>query len=132
MGDIKFACPHCAQHITCDELWAGHQLECPSCKNQLAVPAAPAPQSASGRPLVPAPPATAQARVTLNKPAAAATAGAGGAPQRTIPSRNLAPPPKKKGSMVTKFATAAAVLVLLGAGVYFGYPWISGMQNKVD
>jgi hypothetical protein len=68
-------------------------------------------------------------RVTLNKPAPAATADA---PQRVIPIRNLAPPPKKKGSMVTKFATAAAVLVLLGAGVYFGYPWISGMQNKVD
>ena len=53
MANIKFACPHCSQHITCDELWGGHHLECPNCKNTLAVPAVAAPSAPS---LVPKPP----------------------------------------------------------------------------
>jgi len=37
--DIRFACPHCAQHIVVDESGAGLQIECPDCHSQLAVPA---------------------------------------------------------------------------------------------
>jgi hypothetical protein len=131
MADIKFACPHCAQHITCDELWGGHQLDCPSCKNPLSVPAAPAPQAgpgeSTGNPLVPKPPV--EARLSIG--GAHATAAASTA-QRTIPIRNLVPPPPKKKNALVKYSILAAVLVLLGVGVYFAYPWISGMQNKVN
>src|SRR6266705_1524005 len=48
MAEFKFACLHCGQKIQVDELWSGHELQCPSCHKNLTVPpnpaAAPAPR----------------------------------------------------------------------------------------
>src|SRR6266567_512838 len=84
MADIKFACPNCNQHITCDELWGGHQLECPGCKSPLMVPANAPPEPAEpvGNMLVPKPPASFQARLSTNPHTAGQQTAA---PQRTIP-----------------------------------------------
>jgi hypothetical protein len=38
MSDIKFACPHCGQHIACDDLYCGEKIACPGCKGALYVP----------------------------------------------------------------------------------------------
>jgi hypothetical protein len=38
MSDIKFACPHCRQHITCDGDYASICIDCPSCGGMLMVP----------------------------------------------------------------------------------------------
>jgi len=38
MREIKFACPHCGQHIACDEAYCGHQIRCPSCEGGLIAP----------------------------------------------------------------------------------------------
>ncbi len=38
MIEIKFACPHCRQHIACDEGYADSWIECPSCARTLVVP----------------------------------------------------------------------------------------------
>ena len=38
MREIKFACPHCSQHIACDEGYCGYQIGCPSCEGGLIVP----------------------------------------------------------------------------------------------
>lgn len=38
MSELKFSCPHCTQHISCDPAWAGHSLQCPSCQKQITVP----------------------------------------------------------------------------------------------
>src|SRR5258708_7711782 len=38
MTEIKFACPHCRQHIACDEGYADLWIECPSCARTLVVP----------------------------------------------------------------------------------------------
>jgi hypothetical protein len=38
MKEIKFACPHCSQHIACDEGYCGYQIRCPSCEGALLVP----------------------------------------------------------------------------------------------
>src|SRR5579872_3675356 len=131
MADIKFACPHCSQHITCDELWGGHQLDCPSCKNALTVPGnAPPPAVSAAASLTPKPPASAEPRLAINAPHAGAPAA--GAPQRTIPIRNLAPPkPKRRNPLVT-YSIAAAVLILLAAGGYFGYGYVNKMQDNVN
>jgi hypothetical protein len=131
MADIKFSCPHCNQHITCDELWGGHQLQCPGCQGGIIVPAvAAAPPEPTANSLVPKVPA---GPGKLSKaPAPSAAAAGGSAPGRTIPIRNLAPAVKKKQSPVVKFAIAAAVLVVLGAGGYFGYIWLSDMQSKAN
>ena len=38
MNEIKFACPHCQQHIACDEVYCGYQIRCPACEGGLLVP----------------------------------------------------------------------------------------------
>src|SRR5882762_8894891 len=38
MNEIKFACPHCNQHIACDEGYCGYPIRCPSCEGGLIVP----------------------------------------------------------------------------------------------
>jgi hypothetical protein len=38
MREIKFACPHCSQHIACDEAYCGYQIRCPACEGGLIVP----------------------------------------------------------------------------------------------
>jgi len=38
MNEIKFACPHCHQHIACDEGYCGYQIACPACEGAMIVP----------------------------------------------------------------------------------------------
>jgi hypothetical protein len=38
MGESKFACPVCGQHITADASAAGEKLECPTCFRNIIVP----------------------------------------------------------------------------------------------
>jgi DNA-directed RNA polymerase subunit RPC12/RpoP len=38
MSDIKFACPHCRQHVACDSAYGDLRIECPSCGLPLMVP----------------------------------------------------------------------------------------------
>jgi len=41
MRDLKFACPHCEQHIKCDDSVAGQTIPCPACGEPVIVPAMP-------------------------------------------------------------------------------------------
>ena len=41
MADMRFTCSHCGQEIECDELWSGHQIQCPTCQTELTVPPKP-------------------------------------------------------------------------------------------
>jgi len=41
MSEFKFACPACAQHITCDSAKTGTTVDCPTCFQKLIVPHAP-------------------------------------------------------------------------------------------
>jgi hypothetical protein len=38
MSEIKFACPHCDQHIACDDLYCGERIACPGCNGILFIP----------------------------------------------------------------------------------------------
>src|SRR5580765_6836654 len=38
MSDLKFTCPSCAQHIQCDQSYAGEKIPCPSCASLVRVP----------------------------------------------------------------------------------------------
>jgi len=113
-------CPHCGQAITCDDQWAGQQLQCPLCQGAFSVPAA-------HNPLVPKPSAGGANKLSLGghsqKPAQ---------PGRDIPIRNLAPPVAKKKSPLVKVITTVLVLAALGAGGYFGWGWVSSYQEKVN
>ena len=55
MSELKFSCPHCAQHISCDSAWAGLSIQCPSCQQQIAVPSAGVPLATSRPPVTSAP-----------------------------------------------------------------------------
>jgi hypothetical protein len=41
IGELKFACPVCHQHIVCDLSAAGRQIECPTCFRPVVVPKSP-------------------------------------------------------------------------------------------
>ncbi len=149
MADIKFSCPHCHQHITCDELWGGHQLQCPSCQGTLTVPARPAPAAPPPPPPPPRPvsasaPAAGSGsshvfkapsggpKLSLGKAhAPSGEAGAAAAaPQKSIPIRNLAPPPPKKANVILTIAKVVAVVAVLGVGGYFGFTYLREWQDK--
>jgi len=38
MSEIKFACPHCAQHVACDSDYADMCIVCPGCSQSMVVP----------------------------------------------------------------------------------------------
>jgi len=40
MAEIKISCEHCGQHIQCNDGYRGMQIDCPSCRRVLQVPAA--------------------------------------------------------------------------------------------
>lgn len=138
MADIKFSCPHCNQHITCDELWGGHQLQCPSCQGTLTVPARPAPAPAPAPASAPAAgsgsshvfKAPAANAPRLSKAQAPAPEAGAPPPAKNIPIRNLAPPkPKKANTIVTILKVTGVVAVLAVAG-YFGFIWLRKLQDK--
>jgi len=116
MADIKFSCPHCGQHISCEEVWSGHQIQCPACQNNLMVPHAhPPPAAAVPGPVVPEPQAPSRSRLAAGSRQAARPAAAGTVPQR----QRVARPPKGRNSLL-QFAVSAVVLGLLGwAGFVF-------------
>src|SRR5690242_21488678 len=38
MSELKFICPACNQHISCEKAYVGHKLPCPTCGAELRVP----------------------------------------------------------------------------------------------
>ncbi len=41
MSEFKFSCPHCDQHILCDEQLSGREIHCPNCQHLFQVPPVP-------------------------------------------------------------------------------------------
>jgi hypothetical protein len=50
---------------------------------------------------------------------------------RGIPIRNLAPPPPKKKNPYIQYGTYLVVLIALGVGGYFGYPYFQNWWAKI-
>jgi len=127
MADLRFTCSHCGQEIECDELWSGHQIQCPTCQTELTVP--------------PKPDAPPHATLASAKP---------GQPRLSIGQsrneRSAAPPPPppqmatlqqqlnqaklaRKGNPM-KWVTISAVVIALGVAGYFGYPYLRDWMAK--
>jgi hypothetical protein len=41
MSDFKFDCPHCQQHLQCDEQFSGREIQCPGCDHLIRIPPVP-------------------------------------------------------------------------------------------
>src|SRR5688572_12058089 len=129
MSEIKFSCPICAQHISCDAQCAGMQIQCPACEKEIQIPvpaSAPAPPPPSARPLkVSLPTAATHSAPSVAPPPPAA-------PQ--IPFRPTLPAmtadaPSGTGKRV---AVWAAVIVVGGAALYGALTWASSTQKKFN
>ena len=41
MNQFKFSCPHCEQHLQCDEQASGREIQCPNCHHLIHIPPIP-------------------------------------------------------------------------------------------
>ena len=41
MSEFKFSCPHCQQHMQCEEQLAGREIQCPACHALIRIPPVP-------------------------------------------------------------------------------------------
>ena len=123
MSAHKFACPLCAQHIECDDQYAGMQIKCPACQADIAIPQAPPPP----RPVVrvaskaahSAPSAPSEHTEAL-RPASVSGPGMGSADSGDT------------GSKRKKVLTIAALVILAPAVIYVVVSVAIGMQGKFN
>jgi hypothetical protein len=133
MAEMKFPCPACGQLIACDELWIGQEIQCPICAASLSVPnqqAAAAPAS----PLVPKAPGGAP-RLSISQTKHQSTAPPPGAARTTNPLAargQVKKPTKQKSGLAKTLAVWGIVLAAVGAGVYFGWPYLKQYQEKFN
>jgi hypothetical protein len=128
MPEFKFSCPQCGQHLSGNEQWSGHQIQCPTCATTLTVPGvllppattAPAPKS-----LVPQPPASQGARLSAGATQVARSSNPGPMPRQQLTTR----PPRSESNLL-KYSIYAIVLAALGVAGYLYYPTlVSKIQN---
>jgi hypothetical protein len=41
MSEFKFSCPHCQQHLKCEEQFSGREIQCPGCNHLIRIPSIP-------------------------------------------------------------------------------------------
>ena len=127
MADMKFACTHCGQEIECDELWSGHEIQCPTCKGQLMVP--PKPDAPPHATLAAAKPG--QPRLSIgHSQAQRSAAPPPPPPQEVLMQQKLREVRAGKGGSAKKWVTVGAVVVVVGVGGYFAYGPISQWWAK--
>jgi hypothetical protein len=127
MADIRFSCAQCGQHISCDELWSGHQIQCPACQNSLMVPHIQPLSSATVS--APQPPAAQPPPPSRPKLAAGSTqVTRSNRPGPTAPKQRMVRPPKTENFLL-KYTVIAVVLVVIG---WTGYTYIPGLLTQVQ
>jgi len=123
MAEMTFDCPHCRQRISCEDAWSGHEIQCPTCKGALTVPAQPASAATDGPLLVHKVPAGGP-KLSLGNVQQPAVQN------RNIPIRNLAPPPPSKQNPILTYGVPVIVLAALCIAGYLGYGWNKRRQAK--
>jgi hypothetical protein len=127
MAEIKFSCPQCGQHISGNEQWSGHQIQCPTCATTLTVPQALPPPVAVApvpKPLVPQPPVSHGHKLSAGATQVARSTAPGTIPLRQLPSR----PPRNKSPLL-KYVVYAIVLAALGGA---GYLFLPSLLSKLQ
>lgn len=129
MPDLKFSCPQCGQHISCDELWSSHQIQCPACRNTVSVPQAtapPDPTPPASTSLVPQPPTYNRPKLSAGVTQVARSSPAGPAPQK----RNLPRPPKTTNPAI-KYAFIALLLLAVGGAAFVYLPGLLSQVHDI-
>lgn len=121
MADLKFACTHCGQGIECDELWSGHQLQCPTCQKELTVPPKPdAPPHATFANAKPG-----QARLSIGSSQAQRSASDRAvAPQAIALEQQLAQVKTGQKGAGMKWVKLGVGMVVVVVGALVGYPYL--------
>ena len=125
MADLRFSCPHCGQHISCEEAWVGHPIQCPACQKSLMVPQLSAPASTAAPPPS-SPPSLAPGGPKL---AAGATQVARSTARPPAPQRRPMPRPPKTGNPILRFAVMGVLLAVIAV---IGYNFIPGLLKQVQ
>ena len=127
MAEIKFSCPQCGQHITGNEQWSGHQIQCPTCATTLTVPGAVPPPAAAApvsKSLVPQPPVSQSPKLSAGATQVARSTAPGPTPLRQLAAR-----PPRNSSPLLKYAVYAIVLAALGGA---GYLYLPSLLSKIQ
>jgi hypothetical protein len=122
MSDIKFSCPQCGQHISCDAPWSGHQIQCPACQGSLVVPRIQTPPAATEP--VATSPAPGRPKLSAGSTQVARPTAPGPAPRKQPVRR----PPKTPNPLV-KFAVIGVVLAALA---WAGFTYLPGLVNQAQ
>jgi len=125
MGEMKFSCPLCGQHIAYGEPWAGLHIECPTCHSNIIVPQVHGPSAA----LVAAGP------IRESSKAARLSPGVAQVPRSTAPApvaaRKFTPhPPRSENSLLKYGVLALVVAALGGVGYFYGLPLLTNALEQ--
>ncbi|HTL58949.1 MAG TPA: hypothetical protein VL361_24895 [Candidatus Limnocylindrales bacterium] len=127
MADMKFSCPQCGQHISCDEPWAGHQIECPACHSSIVVPQIQRPPALSTA----APPLTEPLKPAGAKLAPGVTQVPRSTAHAPAPAKQFIPQHHAGENSLLKYGVMVVVIaVLAGVGYFYGLPLITGALQQ--
>lgn len=119
MAEFTFPCPSCHKSVQCDDAWVGHQINCPICQAQFAVPK----NIPGANPLVPKPPSQTKLKAGPTQVARQSYTG--------VVTRNINAPTKKERK---PWGTIAAVVLVLAAvgvvGYMYGLPWYKNWKAE--
>jgi DNA-directed RNA polymerase subunit RPC12/RpoP len=127
MADLKFTCSHCKQDIECDELWSGHQIDCPTCKTELTVP--PKPDAPPHATLAAAKPGEARLSIGQSRHQRSA-APPPPPPQEVLIARRLAQAKAGQKGNAMKWVKIGVGVVVAVVAAYFGYTYGSEWWAK--
>ncbi|MCX6926991.1 MAG: hypothetical protein NT154_27855 [Verrucomicrobia bacterium] len=127
MANLKFTCTHCSQDIECDELWSGHDIQCPTCQGQLTVP--PKPEAPPHANLASAKPGAPRLSIGQSRDEISAAPKAT-APQVAAYEKKLSQAKAGQKGSAQKWLGIGAVVVILGVGGYFGYSYWQGKKEE--
>lgn len=127
---MKFTCSHCGQEIQCDELWSGHEIQCPTCSKPLMVPpkreaapdAAPHANLASAKASAP--------RLSIGASKVESAANKVVAPQVAALEHKLSQTRAGRGGAAKKWITVSVVILALAVGAVLGYPYVRELLAK--